>query len=183
MPAAPAIVESPGAAGRALSLAGSSFDAWHLDDGYWHLVLSLRRIDGTHVAFVSRDTNVAPLFDVYSIDIEPSTVRPSAWRELDAPFQIESIQAMWREEWLVPGATHLTIGDNPHTLFVGPSDSVPPGAVASAQVLAGWLFSDGFNRQLAVVSSPSAPLNVDFHFDADAVSAVISAHTIRGVGV
>jgi hypothetical protein len=175
-----AIVRSCSIADAVRALISQAITHVSIADDYWHSQVFLRTSEGTVFEFFSEEHPLAHLFDVYSIAFGAPKRSPEVWGALDAPFQVESVHALWRDEWLVPGAAGPTLGNNPHTQHSGPVGTAPPSAVASATVLAGILIA-GPGNSAAVTASITAPLNIDFAVGTQAVSAVLAKHTVRGV--
>jgi hypothetical protein len=171
--------ESPGLRGRIDGLAGRTFSACRVDAGYWHLHVALCHSDGTQCVFSTQEHNVAPRFDVYTIDWKPDDEARSTGveRKLPLPILVSAIHGLWREEWIERGASGTTVGTEPYTQYAGRTGSRTAEAVAAARVLAG-LMLEGAGGRIAIVASPSAPLNVD-PLLGDALDAALDDYAIE----
>lgn len=135
-----------------------------IDSDYWHLELFLRFEDGSLLRFYTNEHCLAPLFDCYTISVQPVSACNKSFAEISPSFMIDSAFALLRAEWLqvAPDLEDVTFGNNPHTQHSGLPGTVPDVATVSAVVQAGVLMGSNDSRQIAIVASDTAPLNVDF---------------------
>lgn len=147
-------------------LLGVTIDAYAQDEGYWHLSVALRLVEGEPFVFRTEERSAGSRFDVFPILGGPDKDAARTWRELARPFVIERAVPLWRVEWTEQGANGPTVGSDPYTHFAGRGPA-PPQAATCARVLAGvWLQSKA-GEGVVIAASDSAPFNVDIFLAAD----------------
>ena len=176
--------ETHGLRERVSGLVGRTFTAFHLDAGYWHLEARLREAAGGMVAFFTHEENAGRRFDVFTIDFAPRDGADLEWQPLGSPFQVQTVECLWRDEWIevlssvsratpqprgdgAPPLPNGLVGDDPHAIHSGPPGAAPAGAVSAARVLAGLVLR-GQGSLLAVAASDRAPFNVELFQGPDA---------------
>jgi hypothetical protein len=167
-------------AARALN--GKEITHYFVDDGYWHGQVFLRTADGTAFEFFAEEHSLAKFFDVNTLAFAGTCGDRESWNAIQSPIRATYVRALWRDEWLVPGATGPTVGTTPHTQFSGPVGSAPTDAVHSATLLAGILFSDG-DKSIVVTASASVPLSMDVVLNPVDIAELVSEHTLLEVEV
>jgi hypothetical protein len=161
----------------ARALVGHTITDYSIQPGYWHGMVRLRSVESLELEFVAEEHRLAHLFDVSCITCIEGPDHDALWASLKSPLLVESIDALYRDEWLTVGAVGPTIGNDPHTQHIGPLGSAPTTSVATAAVMSGLLFK-GQGQSIAVVVSAAAPLNVDIFLDKDGLDELVAEHSI-----
>ena len=154
-------------------------ESYYVSPDYWHTFVWLTCNGESAVSFSSREECVAPLFDVPGLVINTDPDRPVEWIQLEKPFHVGSIEVLWRNEWIVKGASGPTLGSDPHTHHRGPLDDNPQNAVAAARSLSGLLLSSNDRQQMLICCSVEAPLNVEIAVRDAEVTELLSYHSIK----
>jgi len=145
----------------------------------YHGQAYLKFDDGELLEATAAEHNLAPLFDCFTLTVEPVSSSPHEEGTSIGDFEIQEAFALIRDEWLMP-APHLvgrTIGNNPHEQFHGRPGCAPAAAVASSTMLGGVLVTSREGHQLAVTASLEVPLNVDVIQDRDEIERILATHS------